>query len=97
MTVIVIFFLRVGEIVRCRRSCSRCHTFKHTAPRRVHQKLLPPLARGFNPLCIRLECRSLLPVSANYNSNHVLRSQRDTAFRPTATESVPHRSFRALL
>src|SRR6266403_930558 len=43
MAVIVIFFLRVGEVVRCRRSCSRCHTFQHSAPRRVHQKLLPPL------------------------------------------------------
>src|SRR5882762_4649592 len=43
MAVIVNFFLRVGKIVRCRRSCSRCHTFQHSAPRRVHQKLLPPL------------------------------------------------------
>src|ERR1700704_521178 len=43
MAVIVNFFLRVGEIVRCRRSCSRCHSFQHSAPRRVHQKLLPPL------------------------------------------------------
>src|SRR5260370_5039511 len=43
MGLIVSFLWRVGEIVRCRRSCSRCHIFQLSAPRRVHQKLLPPL------------------------------------------------------
>src|SRR6266404_2234894 len=80
MTVIVIFFLRVGEVVRCRRSCSRCHTFQHSAPRRVHQKLLPPLLEDSTRCAYgwsAARCCLLVPTTigtASYDLNAIPRS-----------------------
>src|ERR1700704_5190303 len=80
MSVIVIFFLRVREIVGCRRSCSRCHSFQHSAPRRVHQKLLPPLPEDSTGCAYgwsAAHCRLLVPITSAttfYDLNAIPRS-----------------------